>query len=129
MAVSLPALSSYPMEGEPRGYGVIIINVFRNIPSHILQGTNEERENFEKLFLSIGLIPRIFEELTKGEILDQLQMISRDDKLQDHSMIAIAIRYTNYVSFHLYIRIYIYIYSRHRLIGTTPQEQNLFHRS
>ena len=104
MAVSLPTLPTYLMEGEPRGYGVIIINAFRNIPSHIRQGTIEERENFKKLFLSIGLRLRIFEELTKREILRELRMISRDDKLEDHSMIAIAIRYTNYVSFNLYIQ-------------------------
>ena len=89
MAIALP---SYPMEGTPRGYGVIIINNFNDIPTLVRKGADKERENFQKLFELIGLECRIFENLKKEEIIFQLKMISKEDDLEKHSMIAIAIR-------------------------------------
>ena len=93
MATEFPSeIPSYPMNGESNGYGVIIINTFNHISSHRRQGTDNEKQSFQKLFLSIGLEPLIFEDLKKNEILSKLQEISQNDKLKEHTMIAIAIR-------------------------------------
>ena len=110
MAKESPSLPSYPMNGELFGYGIIIINTFNHIPHQTRQGTDRELESFKQLFLSIGLEVFIFEDLSKNEILTELQMISKDDKLKEHSLIAIAIR----------------LYSRLSLARTPVGRRNLF---
>ena len=92
MAVALPPLPSYQIEGTSVGYGVIIINSFDEIPEMKREGVDLERESFENLFTSIGLKPILFNNLKKNDILTELKMISKDDDLENHSMIAIAIR-------------------------------------
>ena len=90
MAIAFP---NYPIGGDQCGYGVIIINSFNKIPSLKREGTLTELNMFKQLFVSIGLEPIVFEELTKSEINYRLVEISRDDNLDKHSMIAVAIRY------------------------------------
>ena len=78
---------------NPCGYGIIIVNSFNGIEIQKRDGTDNEKEKFKQLFELIGLDIIPFEELTKHEILSKLGEIAGDDKLRDHSMIAVAIRY------------------------------------
>ena len=88
----LPPLPSYPMEGTSLGYGVIIINSFDEFPDIKRNGVDVELESFKKLFISIGLELKVYCNLTKKEISSALRKIARDEKLEKHSMFAIAIR-------------------------------------
>ena len=78
---------------DPCGYGVIIINTFYGIYGQQREGTENELKMFKQLFESVGLETIIFQELEKHQIMTELETITGDEKLKQHSMIALAIRY------------------------------------
>ena len=86
------ALPSYPMSGTCLGFGVIIINSFDEFPENKRTNTDVERESFHKLFTAIGLQTILLDNLKKNVLLAELRKISKDDKLKEHSMFALAIR-------------------------------------
>lgn len=75
----------------PRGYGLIIINIFNNVATYTRNGAVNERENLEKLFKSMGLEVIVAVEKTRNEMFTFLQGYAQQSILKEHSMIAIAI--------------------------------------
>ena len=77
---------------QPRGYGLIIVNLFEQFKVAKREGAQQEIDNLKNLFESLGLKPVVYTELTKQKIQELLQLTSQSPELKEHSMIAVAIR-------------------------------------
>ena len=82
----------YRMTKRSRGMGIIIVNSFEQQGKEVKRkGAQSELENLIKLFDLMGLEPMIHTELKRKTIITTLQRFANDKRLNDHSMIAIAI--------------------------------------
>lgn len=82
----------YSLSEHSRGMGIVIVNSFEGKGrNEFRKGANSELTNFIKLFEQMGLEVNIFTELDKEGIITKLQSFANDKRLDNHSMIGIAI--------------------------------------
>ena len=79
------SLPSYDVTKIPRGYGLIIVNLFEQFKDAKREGAQQEIDNLKNLFESLGLKTFVYTELTKQNIEDLLQLTSQVAELKEHS--------------------------------------------
>ena len=85
-------LNPYEIGTEyPRGYGVIIVNSFKNDKEYERKGADVEVGNLCSLFTKLGLELIVKRNLSATEIKKSLSDISRSNDLFDHSVLVVAL--------------------------------------
>ena len=85
------SLHSYKIGTEhPRGYGVIIVNSFKNEEYERI-GADVDVNNLSCLFIKLGLEIIVKRNLSASAIIELLTDVSRNNDLFDHSVLVVAL--------------------------------------
>ena len=75
----------------PRGYGVIIVNSFKNDKEHERRGADVDEVNLYSLFRLLGLEIIVKRNISAAEIIKSLSEISKSNDLFNHTVLVVAI--------------------------------------